>query len=80
MSKEWVIISLNKKSVPFSDKGDSGAVVVDGLGRIGGMMTGGCRVTDSTDITYATPIEFIMEVVCRFKPLSEAYIKNAQPI
>jgi hypothetical protein len=29
-------------------------------------------------VTYVTPIEFIMEVIHKFKPLANAYIKNAQ--
>ena len=44
----------------FSDRGDSGSVIVDGLGRIGGLLTSGTGVTPSSDITYATPISFLL--------------------
>lgn len=37
--------------LPFSDHGDSGAVVVDARGRMGGMVTGGFRYSEKTDIT-----------------------------
>ncbi|KAJ7145815.1 hypothetical protein C8R44DRAFT_755948 [Mycena epipterygia] len=59
-SKEWAILPFNSKSGPFSDKGDSGSVIVDGLGRIGGLLTGGAGAP-SSDITYATPISFLLE-------------------
>jgi len=62
-STEWAILPLDSDSGPFSDKGDSGAVIVDGLGRIGGLLTAGAGITDSTDITYASPIGFLLE--CR---------------
>jgi hypothetical protein len=79
MSKEWAIIPLDKESGPFSAEGNSGSVVVDELGRIGGIITSGSGATDSSDITYVTPIEFIMDVIHKFKLLASTYIKNAQP-
>ncbi|EKM48708.1 uncharacterized protein PHACADRAFT_52020, partial [Phanerochaete carnosa HHB-10118-sp] len=40
-SKEWTIIPCDSKHGPFSLAGDSGSVIVDGQGRIGGLLTGG---------------------------------------
>jgi len=60
-SREWPICPYNKRLAPFSSQGDSGAAIVDCQGRIGGLLTGGGGGTDSTDITYATPISFIMD-------------------
>ncbi|KAI9460356.1 hypothetical protein F5148DRAFT_1286879 [Russula earlei] len=40
-SKEWAILPYDSKSGQFSDRGDSGSIIVDGLGRIGGLLTGG---------------------------------------
>jgi len=63
-SKEWGIFSYDSKSGAFSDYGDSGSVIVDGLGRIGGLLTGGNGSQDSeasVDITYATPITFLLK-------------------
>jgi hypothetical protein len=57
-SKEWAIFGFDSKSGAFSDRGDSGSVIVDGLGRVGGLLTGGAGVTPSSDVTYATPISF----------------------
>ncbi len=60
-SKEWAILPFDSKSGAFSEKGDSGSVIVDGLGRIGGLLTGGAGTTSSLDITYATPISFLLK-------------------
>jgi hypothetical protein len=65
-SKEWAIISLDGASRPFSAEGDSGSVIVDGRGRMGGLLTGGAVGATSTtdiltDITYATPINFLLK-------------------
>ncbi|MCJ1347327.1 hypothetical protein MMC31_005550, partial [Peltigera leucophlebia] len=54
-SKDWAILGYNKSS-PFSARGDSGALVVDAEGRMGGMLTGGSGFFNTTDVSYATPI------------------------
>ncbi|KAJ7640781.1 hypothetical protein DFH06DRAFT_1429749 [Mycena polygramma] len=63
-SKEWAILPLESKpGGAFSERGDSGSVIVDGRGRIGGLLTGGAGSTKpsrSSDITYATPITFLL--------------------
>jgi len=60
-SREWAIYPYDGKSGPFSAAGDSGSAIVDCLGHLGGLLTGGGGLTDSTDITYATPAFFILE-------------------
>ncbi|KAG0129316.1 hypothetical protein HOY82DRAFT_652199 [Tuber indicum] len=60
-SKEWAIYPYDNRSGPFSHEGDSGSAIVDCLGRLGGLLTGGSGSTDSSDITYATPISFIID-------------------
>ncbi|KAI0086259.1 hypothetical protein BDY19DRAFT_962251 [Irpex rosettiformis] len=77
-SKEWPILPYDYYHPIFSDWGDSGAVVVDGLGRIGGLLTGGAgishgvselwgwkvgRVEPRFDITYVAPIEFLLKSI-----------------
>ncbi len=49
----------------FSTPSDSGAVVVVGLGHVGGLLsTGGSGVTAPTGIiTYATPIDFLLKSI-----------------
>ena len=60
-SKEWAIYPYDNNSGPFSNKGDSGSAIVDCFGRLGGLLTGGDGITESSNITYATPISFILD-------------------
>ena len=58
-TKEWSILPYDKKSSPFSATGDSGAAIVDGRGRLGGMVTSGMSYTASLDVTYTTPTDML---------------------
>ncbi|KAM6493756.1 hypothetical protein JOM56_010117 [Amanita muscaria] len=61
-SKEWAILPYDSKSGVFSAPGDSGSIIADRHGRIGGLITGGCRgQIDSLDITYATPFYWLLQ-------------------
>ncbi|KAM5543702.1 hypothetical protein V8D89_002319, partial [Ganoderma adspersum] len=73
-SREWTIIPYNNKSGAFSEKGDSGSVVVDGCGRIGGLLTGGDGITKSLDLTYATPIDFLLTHIRSWKGAARAHL------
>ncbi|KAH8119367.1 hypothetical protein DFH11DRAFT_1686263 [Phellopilus nigrolimitatus] len=55
-SREWAIYNYDKNSGVFSARGDSGSIVVDGRGRIGGLLTGGAGKTETSDVTYVTPM------------------------
>ena len=76
VSKEWAILPFDNKSGAFSGKGDSGAVVVDGAGRIGGLLTCGGGTADSYDLTYVTPISFVLKAIRSNKSLAKAYPKS----
>jgi hypothetical protein len=65
ISMEWAILPFDSKSGPFSAKGDSGSVIADGTGRMGGLLTGGAGATSSTDITYATPLSFLKKGIAQ---------------
>ncbi|KAI9450878.1 hypothetical protein BJY52DRAFT_1206074 [Lactarius psammicola] len=54
-STEWAILPYDSKSGVFSAPGDSGSIIADSRGRIGGLLTGGAGKMESSDITYATP-------------------------
>ncbi len=62
-SMEWAIINYGYGSDGFSEPGDSGAIIADIHGRIGGMLTGGSGSGDKevSDITYATPFWWLLE-------------------
>jgi hypothetical protein len=62
-SIEWAILPYDNDSGRFSAAGDSGSVIVDGRGRFGGLLTGGAGVTTSSDITYATPMWWLLPVI-----------------
>lgn len=67
LSEEWCIVGSKKSrwnpDCTFSEPGDSGACVWDIRGRIGGMITSGLghELRKTLDVTYATPIEWLME-------------------
>ncbi|KXN93289.1 hypothetical protein AN958_00213, partial [Leucoagaricus sp. SymC.cos] len=65
-SIEWAVYNYDNKSGVFSAPGDSGSMVADGLGRMGGMLNGGSGKTESSDVTYVTPMfqlwEWVKEV------------------
>jgi hypothetical protein len=71
-SREWSVI--NKGSGAFSAKGDSGSCVADIFNRVGGILTGGCGATESSDVTYVTPISFIMKVLRDNKRFKNAHL------
>ena len=56
IAKEWAIFNYNRKSDVFSDLGDSGSIIVDRFGRIGGLLTSSTGMTKTSDVTYATPM------------------------
>ena len=60
-SMEWGIISYDSKSDVFSEPGDSGSIIADIRGRIGGMLTGGSGNTKASDMTYATPFWWLLK-------------------
>jgi len=58
-SKEWCVVGLIENQI-FSKEGDSGSVVFDLEGRVGGIMTLGTGWTDRLDITYVTPMVWLL--------------------
>jgi hypothetical protein len=59
-SMEWAILPYDYESREFSAPGDSGSIIADGRGRIGGLLTGGAGKTEDLDITYATPFFWLL--------------------
>lgn len=58
-SMEWSILPYDNDAGVFSAPGDSGAIIVDGQGRIGGLLNGGTSKGEHPDITYATPFAWL---------------------
>ncbi|KAA1471460.1 hypothetical protein DENSPDRAFT_880503 [Dentipellis sp. KUC8613] len=61
MSKEIAVLPRSSKSGTFSDKGDSGSVVIDGKGRVCGLLTGGDGATDVSDCTFLSSITWLIK-------------------
>ncbi|KAH9035841.1 hypothetical protein EDB84DRAFT_1588082 [Lactarius hengduanensis] len=76
-SMEVAIYSYSHKDGAFSASGDSGSIVVDGLGRIVGLLTGGTGAIDSTDVTYLTPYFWLEERIKQAFPNSYLYPTKA---
>ncbi|TFY52100.1 hypothetical protein EVJ58_g10202 [Rhodofomes roseus] len=60
-SKEVAVLPRTSKSGAFSAPGDSGSAVVDGKGRVCGILTGGDGATDVSDVTFVTSINFLLK-------------------
>jgi hypothetical protein len=71
-SREWPVIPMT--SGAFSAKGDSGSCVADIFNRVGGIITSGSGATDSSDVTYVTPISFILKVLRNTKRFEHAHL------
>lgn len=61
ISMECGIINHDSKSDVFSEPGDSGSIIADICGRIGGMLSGSSGKTKTSDMTYATPFWWLLK-------------------
>ncbi|KIY50257.1 hypothetical protein FISHEDRAFT_64903 [Fistulina hepatica ATCC 64428] len=76
-SMELAIVGYDNRSGAFSDRGDSGAIIVDGQGRVAALLTGRSGQTDSADITYGTPFEWLLERIKAKFPNAHLYPSTA---
>ncbi|TFK52959.1 hypothetical protein OE88DRAFT_1320541 [Heliocybe sulcata] len=60
-SREVIVLPRSSKSGAFSECGDSGAVMINGLGAVAGMLTAGNGATKVSDCSYVTPITCLLE-------------------
>ena len=58
-SIEAAVYPRDNYSGPFSRGGDSGSAIVGANNDLVALLTGGCGLTDSSDIAYGTPIEWL---------------------
>ena len=64
-SVEAAVYPYDNNSGPFSRGGDSGAAIVGVNNDIVAQLTSGAGPTDSSDITYGTPMEWLWNVVIK---------------
>lgn len=87
VSKQWPILpipkaklrgsSYDRRCTTFGKVGDSGAVVVDAVGRVGGIVA--CGAGDRKcefDVTYVTPVGAVLEFVKAGKGLEEVKMRE----
>ena len=60
-SKGVAILPRDYKANAFSNPGDSGSAVIDGKGRLAGLLTGGAGANEEFDCSYVTSIDFILK-------------------
>jgi hypothetical protein len=72
-SIEIAVYPYSNKDGAFSAPGDSGSIVVDGKGRLVGLLTGGAGTAESTDVTYLTPYWWIEKQIKEVYPNSLLY-------
>lgn len=60
---ELAIYNYNKQSGDFSAKGDSGSLIVDGMGNMVGVLHSGMPKGVSSHVTYATPAWWIVKQI-----------------
>lgn len=78
-SVELPIFNHTGNSGSFSKGGDSGSLVIDIHGRPVALLTGESNTgTDGSDITYATPFEWIWQLVCREFPGAVLYFDSLE--
>ncbi|KAH8980960.1 hypothetical protein EDB86DRAFT_3087553 [Lactarius hatsudake] len=78
-SVEVAIIPHDNHSIPFSRGSDSGALIVDALGRFVALLTSGTnKGTGSSDITYATLMEWVLDLIKDKFPGANLYFDDLE--
>ena len=72
-SIELAIYNYDKQSGDFSAKGDSGALIVDGLGNMVGILHSGMPKGASNHVTFATPAWWAVEKIKEHYPHADFY-------
>ncbi|KAJ7572147.1 hypothetical protein C8J56DRAFT_1009222 [Mycena floridula] len=75
---KMAILPHDKASRPFSKGGDSGSLIVDTLGRAVALFTGGAGVSNSSDITFGTPMEWVWELIKDEYPGANFYCSDLE--
>jgi hypothetical protein len=68
--------SHNNDSGPFSKAGDSGSVIVDARGKFVALLTSGTGPTDTSDITYGSPMHWLWDIIKAEFPGADLYFDS----
>lgn len=75
-SVEAAVYPYDNDSGPFSRGGDSGSIIVDALGKFVALLTGGTGPTDSSDITFGSPMYWLWEIIKTEFPGANLYFED----
>jgi hypothetical protein len=75
-SVEAAVYPYDNHSGPFSTGGDSGSIIVDALGKFVALLTGGAGPTNSSDITYGSPMFWLWKVIKAEFPGANLYFED----
>jgi len=75
-SVEAAVDPYDNDSGPFSSGGGSGSIIVDALGKFVALLTGGTGPTDSSDITFGSPMYWLWEIIMAQFPGANLYFEN----
>lgn len=72
-SLEIGVLQYGNDHPPFSDNGDSGAVVLDRVGRILGIVHGGAGSIDRTEVSFVSPFWWTLDRIHEIYPNAQIY-------
>jgi hypothetical protein len=75
-SVEAAVYPYGNDSGPFSRGGDSGSIIVDALGKFVALLTGGTGPTNSSDITFGSPMYWLWEIIKAEFPGANLYFED----
>jgi hypothetical protein len=75
-SVETAVYPYDKDSGPFSRGGDSGSIIVDARGKFVALLTAGTGSTDSSDITFCSPMWRLWEIIKAEFPGANLYFED----
>jgi hypothetical protein len=75
-SAEAAIYRYDNDSGPCSKAGDSGTIIVDALGKFVALLTGGTGSTNSSDITFGSPMYWLWEIIKAEFPGANLYFED----
>lgn len=75
-SVEVAVYPYDNNSGPFSRGGDSGSIIVDALGKFVALLTAGTGPTNSSDITFGSPMYWLWGVIEAQFPGANLYFED----
>ncbi|PIL29195.1 hypothetical protein GSI_09244 [Ganoderma sinense ZZ0214-1] len=75
-SVEVAVYPYDQHPGPFSRGGDSGSIIVDARGKFVALLTSGTGSTESSDVTFGTPMHRLWEIIKAKYPGASLYFEG----